>query len=137
MFPIIYCPYDYITVQQEYKAKVCNVKVIPNEECVPNHKLLVMDMQFNATKRRHKFEPRVHAWKKRTKTSEDYKNKLVDDLVRVPLLSKFRGLPFRSKGLHQNSVETLYASNVGHHYTNTHTHTTVLRLCGICPGKPG
>ena len=22
-------------------------------------------------------------------------------------------------------------------YTCTHTHTTVLRLCGICPGKPG
>jgi len=21
--------------------------------------------------------------------------------------------------------------------THTHTHTTVLRLCGICPGKPG
>jgi len=20
---------------------------------------------------------------------------------------------------------------------HTHTHTTVLRLCGICPGKPG
>jgi len=20
---------------------------------------------------------------------------------------------------------------------DTHTHTTVLRLCGICPGKPG
>ena len=23
------------------------------------------------------------------------------------------------------------------HINNTHTHTTVLRLCGICPGKPG
>jgi len=35
----------------------------------------------------------------------------------MPPLSKFRGLPFRNKGLNQNSVETLYAGNVGDHYT--------------------
>jgi len=35
---------DYIIAQQEDKAKVRNIKVIPNEECVPKHKLLVMDM---------------------------------------------------------------------------------------------
>jgi len=44
---------DYIIVRQKDKAKVCNVKVIPNEECVPKHKLLVMDMQYNTTKRWH------------------------------------------------------------------------------------
>ena len=38
---------DYIMVRQEDKAKVCNVKVISSEECVPKHKLLVMDMQQN------------------------------------------------------------------------------------------
>ena len=32
----------YIIVQQEDKAKVCNVRVIPSEECVPKLKLLVM-----------------------------------------------------------------------------------------------
>jgi len=32
---------DYIIVRQEDKAKVRNVKVIPNEEYVPKHKLLV------------------------------------------------------------------------------------------------
>ena len=37
---------DYIIAQQEDKAKVHNVKVIPNEECVSKHKLLVMDMRF-------------------------------------------------------------------------------------------
>ena len=42
---------DYIIVQQENKAKVCNIKVIPNEECVPKHKCLVIDMQFNTRKR--------------------------------------------------------------------------------------
>jgi len=41
---------DYIIVQQD-KAEVGNIKVIPNEECVPKHKLLVMDMQLNTTKR--------------------------------------------------------------------------------------
>ena len=32
-------------------------------------------------------------------------------------LSNFRALPFRNNGLNQNFVETLYAGNVGHHYT--------------------
>jgi len=55
---------DYIIVQQEDKAKVHNIKVIPNEECVPKHKLLVMGMWFNTTKRWcKKFVPRVHVWK--------------------------------------------------------------------------
>jgi len=56
---------DYIMVRQGGgdKATVHNVKVIPNEERVPKHKLLVMDMQFNTTKRwRKKFEPRVCVW---------------------------------------------------------------------------
>jgi len=55
---------DYIIERREDRTKLCNVKVIPNEECVPKHKLLVMDMRFNMTKRWHKkFEPRVHVWK--------------------------------------------------------------------------
>jgi len=55
---------DYIIVRQEDKAKVRNVRVIPNEKCVPKHKLLVMDMHFSTRKRRHKkFEPRVRVWK--------------------------------------------------------------------------
>jgi len=45
---------DYIIVRQEDKANVRNVSVIPNEDCVPKYKLLVMDMQFNKTKRWHK-----------------------------------------------------------------------------------
>jgi len=42
---------DYIIVRQEDKAKVRNVKVISNEECVLKHKLLVMDMRFSTRKR--------------------------------------------------------------------------------------
>ena len=66
---------DYIMVRQEDKAKVCNVKVISSEECVPKHKLLVMDMWFKATKSWHrKFEPRVCVWKlKEEKTCEEYR----------------------------------------------------------------
>ena len=49
---------DYTMVRQEDKAKVRNVKVISSEECVPKHKLLVMDMWFKATKSwRRKFKP--------------------------------------------------------------------------------
>ena len=67
---------DYITVRQGDKAKVRNIKVIPNEECVPKHKLLVMDMRFNRAKRWHKkFEPGVRVWKlKEEKTCEEYQS---------------------------------------------------------------
>jgi len=41
---------NYIIVRQEEGAKVRNVKVILNEECVPKHKLPVMDMQLNTTR---------------------------------------------------------------------------------------
>ena len=42
---------DYIMVRQEDKAKIRNVKVITSEECVPKHKLLVMDMRFKSNKK--------------------------------------------------------------------------------------
>ena len=66
---------DYIMVRQEDKAKVRNVKVISSEECVPKHKLLVMDMWFKARKSWHrKFQPRVRVWKlKEEKTREEYR----------------------------------------------------------------
>jgi len=40
-------------------------------------------------------------------------DKPVGDLVRAPPLSNFRALPFRDKGLNQNSVDTVYAGNLG------------------------
>jgi len=62
------------------KAKVRNVKNIPNEECISKHKLLVMNMRFNTTKKRHKkFEPRVRVWKlKEEQTCEEYKSMVRD-----------------------------------------------------------
>ena len=81
---------DYIMVRQEDKAKIRNVKVITSEECVPNHKLLVMDMWFEATKRRRrKFEPRVHVWKlKEEKTCEEFRCMVGDKVEEV----KWKGL---------------------------------------------
>jgi len=77
-------------VRQEDKAKVRNVKVISSEECVPKHKLLVMDMWFKATKSwRGKFEPRVRVWKlKEEKTCEEYRC-IVGDKVEE---AKWKGL---------------------------------------------
>jgi len=74
---------DYIIVRQEDKAKVRNAKVIANEECVPKHKLLVMDMQFSTRKRqRKKFEPRVRVWKlKEEKTCEEYQSMVKDKVA--------------------------------------------------------
>ena len=67
-------------VRQGDKVKVHNVKVIPNEECVPKHELLVMDMRFNTTKRRHKkFEPRERVWKlKEKQTCKEYRSMVRD-----------------------------------------------------------
>jgi len=53
--------YTCIMVWPEDKAKVHNVKVISSEECVPQHKLLVIDMWFKVTKSWHrKFKRKRH-----------------------------------------------------------------------------
>ena len=74
---------DYIIVQQEDIAKVRNVRVIPNDQCVPKHKLSVMVMRFSTRKRRRKnFQPRVCVWKlKGEKTRLRFE--LVHDIARV------------------------------------------------------
>jgi len=71
---------DYIIVRHEDKAKVRNVKVIPG---VPKHKMLVMDMQFNTTKKwREKFEPRVHVRNlKEDKTYKEYQSTVKDKVA--------------------------------------------------------
>jgi len=81
---------DYIMIRQEDKAKFRNIKVISSDECVPKHKLLVMDIWFKATKTWHKkFEPRVRVWKlKKEKTCEEYRS-MVGDKVEE---AKWKGL---------------------------------------------
>ena len=80
----------YIIVQQENKAKVRNVMVISNEECMPKCKLLVMDMWFKATKSWHwKFEPTVRVWKlKEEKICEEYRCIVTDKVEEA----KWKGL---------------------------------------------
>jgi len=52
-----------------------------NEECMPKHKLLVMDMRFNTTKKTEKFEPRVHGWKlNEEQICEEYKRMVRDKI---------------------------------------------------------
>ena len=48
--------------------------------------------------------------------------------VRTPVQDQTRALQVMEKA-HKNSISAFLHG--------THTHTTVLRLCGICPGKPG
>ena len=62
------------------KVKVRNVKVIPNKECAPKHKLLVMDMWFNTTKRNSSQE-RVYGIYKEEKTCEEYKSMVRDKVM--------------------------------------------------------
>jgi len=58
-------------VARSVKSTVYHITVCT--ECVPKHKLLVLDMQFKTTKRWHKkLEPRVCLWKlKEEKTHKE------------------------------------------------------------------
>ena len=57
---------DYILYRKSFCRAVHDVKVIPGEECVPKHRLVVCDMvvRIPATKKR-KFTPRLRTWKLR------------------------------------------------------------------------
>ena len=65
----------FLNISNQFLCEYEYVKVITIEECVPKHKLLVMDMWFKAIKRRRrKFEPRVRVWKlKEDKTCEEFR----------------------------------------------------------------
>ena len=55
---------DYILVKRQNIKLVCDVKVIPNEECVTQHKLLVCDARIVKREDRcNKFVPKRRVWK--------------------------------------------------------------------------
>ena len=122
----------YIMGRQEDKAKVRNVKVISSEECVPKHKLLVMDMWFKATKSWHrKFEPIVRVWKlKEEKTCEEYRCMVGDKVEEV----NWKGLCVNDhwqqmKGIMMETAQDICPvvkvdRRIRWHYT-----TSILRLC--------
>ena len=56
---------DMILIKREHKKRIMNTKVIPGEECVHGHHLVVMDMYLKVRKYRknhqglHKVQPRI------------------------------------------------------------------------------
>ena len=60
---------DMILIKREHKKRILNTKVIPGEECVDGHHLVVMDMHFKVRKYRknhqglHKVQPRIKVLK--------------------------------------------------------------------------
>jgi len=116
-------------VRQEDKAKVRNIKVISSEECVPKHKLLVMDMWFKATKS-SKFKSSVRVWKlKEEKTCDEYRCMVGDKVEEV----NWKGLCVNDhwqqmKGIMMETAQDICPvvkvdRRIRWHYT-----TTILRL---------
>ena len=87
---------DMILIKREYKKRIMNTKVIPGEECVHGHHLVVMDIHLKVRKYRknhqglHKVQPRIKVWKlKKQEVRKAYLEKLkerdidIEDSVRV------------------------------------------------------
>ena len=85
-----------ICLTGEHKKRIVNTKVIPGEECVHGHHLVVMDMHLKVMKYRknhqglHKVQPRIKVWKlKKQEIRKAYLEKLqerdidIEDSVRV------------------------------------------------------
>ena len=69
---------DYILTRKEDKQSVKNVKTIPGEECVRQHRLLVGEFLFAGTKERRKtYIPQIKVWKLR---DEKIKHEFVEKL---------------------------------------------------------
>ena len=87
---------DMILIKREHKKRIMNIKVIPGEECVHGHHLVVMDMHLKVRKYRknhqglHKVRPRIKVWKlKKQEVRKAYLQKLsernidIEESVRV------------------------------------------------------
>ena len=72
-----------ILIKREHKKRIMNTKVMPGEECVHKHHLMVMDMYLKVRKYRknhqvlHKVQPRIKVWKlKKQEVRKAYVEKL-------------------------------------------------------------
>ena len=87
---------DMILIKREHKKRIMNTEVIPGEECVHGHHLVVMDMHLKVKKYRknhqglHKVQPRIKVLKlKKQEVRKAYLEKLqerdidIEDSVRV------------------------------------------------------
>lgn len=70
---------DYILTRQSDKKKIIDAKVIPGEECVSGHRLLVVVFKINVLKKLKgdKFVPRLRVWKL---TSQPFRDKYVEEV---------------------------------------------------------
>ena len=63
---------DYILVNNKYRSSVKDVKVIPGEEIVSQHCLLLLDMVFRKkVKRKVKFRKKLKLWRLRESELEE------------------------------------------------------------------
>jgi len=106
-------------VRQEDRAEIRGVRVVAGEGCVPGHRLLVMDMRFEATKgRRGKFEPRVRVWRLREEgTCEEFGCMVGDRVEEV----EWRGLGVDDHWQQMKGVVMETAQDI----------------CGVAEGVPG
>ena len=52
---------DYILYRKRFRKAVTNVKVIPMEQCLQQHNLVLCDFKVRIpTKKKHKFTPHIH-----------------------------------------------------------------------------
>ena len=72
---------DYIMVKRQDRAKVKDVKVLPSEECVQQHRLLVVDLALRSRRApRKKHVPRLKIWKlKEANIGEEFKKCMAED----------------------------------------------------------
>ncbi|XP_045174424.2 craniofacial development protein 2-like [Mercenaria mercenaria] len=76
---------DYILYRKSFRKSVQNVKVVPIEECIQQHNLVVCDFTVSIpTAKKRKFIPRIRTWKLRDQTVANefhatFKDKVTDD----------------------------------------------------------
>ena len=76
---------DYIMVKQRDLKLIKDVKVIPSEECVPQHKLLVCDLRIRASKSKPKsFTPKRRVWKLKDESCKEAFSSAVDAAIQEP-----------------------------------------------------
>lgn len=76
---------DFMLTVTNLRMKCHNIKTIPGEECIPQHRLLVADfLTANSTKKRVKeqLEPKIKVWKLRDKeVQEEFKRIAAEELA--------------------------------------------------------
>ena len=63
---------DFILLRKRNLKMAKDIKVIPSEECVPQHKLLICELRLRTPKPHPKpFSPKLHCWKLKEPTVQE------------------------------------------------------------------